>query len=137
LARGQRALEVHAAYDVTQRGDGQLVDCLEVVGELVRGRPRVGDLVVEHRIDVYHEVVLGDHRLRLRAEHLLADVELVVDPVDHREDEVQSWLQRHAVPPEALDVVPPRLRDDPHGGYHQEHHQRCRDDNDGHRGVHM
>ena len=38
VAAGQRLLEVQGADDVAQRGDGELLDALDVVGDLVDGR---------------------------------------------------------------------------------------------------
>lgn len=43
LAGGQGPLQVHAADDVAQGGDGQLLDGLDVAGDLVRRGARVGD----------------------------------------------------------------------------------------------
>ena len=56
LTRGECLLQIHAADDVAQGGDGELVDGLEIVRDLVRGGPRVGDLVVQHRVDVDHRL---------------------------------------------------------------------------------
>jgi len=44
----------------------ELVDGLEIVCDLVCGGPRVRDLEIQHRIDVDHQIVLGDNWLRLR-----------------------------------------------------------------------
>ncbi len=128
LAGGQGALQVHGTDDVAQRGDGELVYGLDVVGDLVGGRLGLGHLVVEDGVYVHHEVVLGDHRLRPRTEHLFTQVELGVDAVDPRDDEVQSGVERPDVATEALDVVGARLRNDPHRGDHEEHHEGRQDD---------
>ncbi len=75
VAGGQRLLEVHPTDHVAQRGDRQLLDGLDVVGDLVRRRPRVGHLEIDDRVDVDGQVVLGDHRLRRERHHLLAQVD--------------------------------------------------------------
>ena len=94
LAAGQRLLEVHAADDVAQRGHGELLDGLDVVGDLVRRGDRVGDLEVDDRVDRDDQVVLGDHRLRREGHHLLAQVDHVADLVDERHHDVQAGGQR-------------------------------------------
>src|SRR5882762_5695347 len=54
---GQRTLQIQRADDVTQRGDGQLLDRLKEVGDLVGGPYRIDHLEVEHRVDGHHQVV--------------------------------------------------------------------------------
>ena len=103
---------------ITQGGDGELVDGLQVVGDFVGGGPRVGDLVVEDGVDVDHEVVLGDHRLRAGRQHLFPQVELGAYAVHDGDDEVEARLQGPQVAAEALHVVGARLGDDPYGGHH-------------------
>ena len=63
LTGRERLLQIHGADQVTQRRDGELVDGLQVVGNLVCRGAGLGDLVVEDCVDVDDEVVLGDHRL--------------------------------------------------------------------------
>ncbi len=138
LARGQGRLEVHRADDVAQRGDGELLDRLDVAGDLVGGRPRVGDLVVDHRVDVDHQVVLGDHRLRRERHDLLAQVDPVADPVDERDHDVQAGVERPGVAAEALHDRGAGLRDDLNRldqrdeGHHDQDDQ---DDKDGFHGL--
>jgi len=59
---------------------------------------------------------------------LLAQVDLLLHPVDARDDEVHSWFQRLAIPAEPLYVPRARLRDDPdrahHGNDDDNHHDR-------------
>ena len=111
LARRERLLERHPADHVAQRGDGEQVDRVDGVRDLVRRRLRVGDLEVDDRVDVDDEVVLGDHRLRLERDRLLAQVEQRLDAIDERDDKRQSRRQRARVAAEALDDAGPRLRD--------------------------
>ncbi len=87
LARGQRRLERQPADHVAQRGDGQLLDRLQRVGDLVRGRARVGDREVEDRLDPHDDVVLGDHRLRREVDDLLAQVHERPHAFDERGDD--------------------------------------------------
>jgi hypothetical protein len=72
VAGGQRLLEVERSDDVTKRGDGQLLDALDEVGDLVHGRLCLGHGVVDDRVDADDEVVGGDHRLRRERHDLLA-----------------------------------------------------------------
>ena len=113
-------LQVHRADDVAQRGDGELLDGLQVAGDLVGGGARVGDLEVEHGVDLDDQVVLGDHRLRLERHDLLPQVDHRVDPVDVGDDEVEPGLQRAQVPAEPFDVAGARLRHDAHRPHHGE-----------------
>jgi hypothetical protein len=64
VARGQRVLERHPADHVAQRRDGELFDRRDEVLDLIRRGLGIGDLEVDDRVDVDHQVVLGDHRLR-------------------------------------------------------------------------
>jgi hypothetical protein len=88
---------VHAADHVAQRRHGELLDRLDVVGDLVGRRLGVGDLVVDDRVDRDDEVVLGDHRLRLERDDLLAQVDQRPQPVDERDDDREPWEQRPVV----------------------------------------
>jgi hypothetical protein len=110
LAGGEGALQVQPADHVTQRGDGRLLDGLDEVRDLVGGRLGVGDLEVQHRVDVDDEVVFGDDRLRGKRHHLLSQVDTGPYPVDERHDRVQARIQRPAVGAQPLDDVGARLR---------------------------
>ncbi len=103
LAGGQGPLEVHAADDVAQRGDGELLDRLDVAGDLVGRGARVGHLVVDDGVDVDDQVVLGDHRLRRERDDLLAQVDAVADGVDERHHDVEARAEGPRVAAEALD----------------------------------
>ena len=136
VTAGQRLLEVHPADDVAQRGHRELLDRLDVVGDLVRRSDRVGHLEVDDGVDRDDQVVLGDHRLRREADDLLAQVDQVAHLVDERDHDVQAGRQRLLVLAEALDDAGPRLRDDPHGPRqhhdHEQHHQDQQDVHDLH-----
>src|SRR5690606_24708227 len=82
VAAGQSLLQVHRADDVTQRGDGELFNTGDVVGDLIRGRFGVGDLEVDHRVDADDKVVAGDHRLRWEGHDLLSQVDAGTHLVD-------------------------------------------------------
>ena len=89
VAAGQRLLERQAADHVAQRGDGELLDRLQRVGDLVGRGLRVGDREVDDGVDPDHEVVLGDDRLRRERDDLLAQVDQRLDAVDERDDQRQ------------------------------------------------
>ena len=103
VAAGQRLLERHAADHVAQRRDGQLLDRLQRVGDLVGRGLRVGDREVEDGVDPDDEVVLGDHRLRRERDDLLAQVDQRLHAVDERHDQRQPGLERALVAAEPLD----------------------------------
>ena len=93
VAAGQGLLEIEGADDVTQRGDRELLDALDEVGDLVHRRLGVDDRVVDDCVDVDHEVVGRDHRLRREGHDLLAQVDVGPHLVDERHEEVQAALE--------------------------------------------
>ena len=85
LSRDVRGvLERHPARHVAQRGDGELLDGHDVVGDLVGGGLGIGDLEVDDRVDRHREVVFGDDRLRRERDDLLAQVDQRLHAVDVR-----------------------------------------------------
>ena len=127
VPRGQGLFQVHGTDHAAQHGRGELLDRLDVVDDLVVGRPRIGDLEEQHGVDEYDQVVLGNDRLPPESHHLLAQVDERLDPVHERDDEVHPRLQGRAVPAETLDVARPRLRHDAHRLVHQDEHERDSD----------
>src|SRR5262249_44411156 len=125
VARGECALQIHGTDDIAQRGDRELLDGLQVAGDLVGGRPRIRNLEVQHGVDLYDEVVLGDHRLRAEGDDLLAQVDFRVDPVDIWNDEVEPGLQRTIVAAEPLYIASTCLRHDAHRAEHCEYDEYC------------
>src|SRR5581483_3032609 len=117
VAGGQRLLQAHATDQVAQGRGGELLDADDVVGDLVDGRARVGDLEVDDGVDGHGQVVLGDHRLGREGHHLLAQVDAGPDPVEERGEEVQAGRGGGAVAAEPLDHGGLRLRDH-HQGLH-------------------
>ena len=114
VAAGQRLLQVHGSDDIAQRGDRQLLNGLQVVGDLVGGAHGVGDLVVDHRVDAHHEVVGGDDGLRREGDDLLTQVHDVAHPVDEGHQEVHSSAVGRLEAPQALNDDRSALLDDPH-----------------------
>jgi hypothetical protein len=76
-----------------QRRDRDLLDTDDVVRDLVDRGLGVEHLVVDDRVDVHRQVVLGDHRLRRERDHLLAQVDPVADAVDERHEERQPGVR--------------------------------------------
>src|SRR6185437_8240096 len=113
LAGREGAFQVQPADHVAQRGDGQLLDGLDEVRDLVCGCLRVGDLEVQDRIDVDYEVVFGDDRLRRERYDLFPQVHAGPHPVDERHDGVEAGVQRPAVGTQPLDDIGARLRHNP------------------------
>ena len=129
VAAGQRLFQVHPADHVAQRGGGQLLDGDDVVGDLVDGGPRVGDLEVHDGVDGDGQVVLGDHRLRREGDHLLAQVDAGPDPVQERHQPDQPGAAGLVEPAEPFDHGGLGLRD--HLDRADEHDDHQDDDDDG------
>ncbi len=114
VAGGQDLLQRESADDVAQRGDGELLDRLQRVGDLVGGGLRVRDREVDDRVDADDEVVLGDHGLRRERDDLLAEVDQRPHAVDERDEQGEARVQRALEAAEALDHAGLGLRDDLH-----------------------
>src|SRR5262249_31919561 len=129
VAAGQRLLEVHPADHVPQRGHGELLDRLDVVGDLVDGVPGAGHLEEDHGVDVDRQVVLGDHRLRREGHHPFPQVDLGPYAVDERHHEVQPRVQHPVEPAQPLDHVRLGLLDPDQapGHHHQHQHDQYRE----------
>src|SRR5690606_7257686 len=134
---GEGLLQVHRADDVTHRGHGELLDGLNVVGDLVGGGAGVGHLEVQHRVDLDDEVVLGDHGLGPEADDLLAQVDHRVDAVDVRDDEVQARLEGAMVATEPFHVPGAGLGHDPHRSQYGDHREQHQDDSIYKQGIHL
>jgi hypothetical protein len=88
-----------AAHHGAQVGGGQLHDRDIEVRHLVGGLAGIEHLEEHHRVDADHGVVLGDDFLARNVEHLLHHVDLVADPVDERDDDMQARLGRQVYLP--------------------------------------
>ncbi|HKB93078.1 MAG TPA: hypothetical protein VKC62_02425 [Gaiellaceae bacterium] len=130
VAGRERALEGHTADDVSQRRHRQLLDRLDVVGDLIRRRLRIVDLEVDDGVDVDDEVVLGDHRLRREGHDLLPQVDQGAEPVDERNDDREPGSERAVVAPQPLDDAGARLRDDADRSRKHEQDEDCDDGDD-------
>jgi glycogen operon protein len=113
VAGRERVLERHPADHVSERGDRELLDRAYVVRDLVGRGLRVGDLEVDDRVDVDHEVVLGDHGLRREGDHLLPQVDQRLHPVHVGHDQGKARVEGALVAPQPLDDPGARLRHDP------------------------
>jgi hypothetical protein len=65
----------------------RLLDCLDVVRDLVRCSLRVRDLKVDDGVDVDDEIVFGDYGLGRERHDLLAQVEQRPESVDEGHDQ--------------------------------------------------
>jgi hypothetical protein len=84
---------------------------------------------------VDRDVVLGDRRLRREGDHLLAQVDERLEPVDEGHDDRQPGLGGPAVAPEALDDPGSRLGNDAdrsRGNEDEEDRHDGEDDETGH-----
>ena len=113
-----------APIDVAQRGHGELLDRLQVVGDLIGRRPGVGDLEVQDGVDLDDQVVLGDDRLRLEGHDLFAQVDHRVNPVDVRDDEAEARASGSGGSGRAARRSGARLGHDPHRPEHGEHREQ-------------
>ena len=115
VAAGLGLLQIQGADQVAQRGGGELLDGLDEVRDLVGGVARVGNLVVDDRVDGDHRLVGGDDRLRREVGDLLAQVDARGHAVDEGHQQVEAAVEHRLEAPEALDHVRLGLGDDPHG----------------------
>ncbi|MCU0649064.1 MAG: hypothetical protein MUF00_13775 [Gemmatimonadaceae bacterium] len=83
VARGQCLIELDLANDVAQRRARERLEGKRQILHRVSGLLRIGDAVVEHRVDVDRHVVLRDHRLAREVEHLFAQVDPGGRGLDH------------------------------------------------------
>src|SRR6185437_11472685 len=75
IAAGERAVELHLADDVAQRRARERFEREREILDGVGGLLRIGDAIVEDRIDVDGHVVFRDHGLARKVEHLLAEID--------------------------------------------------------------
>src|SRR5207342_2168226 len=123
LAGRQCLLQIHGAGHVTQGRDGQLLDTLDVVGDLVRRRLGVGDLEVNDCIDRDNQVVLGDDRLWREGHDLFPQVDQRLEAIDERNQQAQPGVQGALVAPEPFDDPGVRLRHNPDRSYQRHQHE--------------
>ena len=71
----ERRVELHLADDVAERRARERLERVREVLHGVRRLLRIGDAVVEDGVDVDRDVVLRDHRLAGKVQHLLAQVD--------------------------------------------------------------
>ena len=137
VAAGERLVEFHFADDVAQRRARQGLDGVREVLHRVRGLLRIGDAVIEHRVDVDGDVVLGDDRLAGEVQHLFAQVDAaggagddapfaadvarevvhmdMARHLDERNEDVEAGAGNAVKPAEALDEEHLRLANDLQG----------------------
>ena len=135
LALLECAVELHAANDAAQRSLRELRDSHLEIARAVRRKPRVGDLEIQDSIDLELRVVLGDADLARHVERYFAQVVLVGDAIDKRNDEIQSRREDGMKSPEALDDQRVLLRNDADcldDDDHRDDKQRERDDRGSH-----
>ncbi len=68
-------IEIHVAHHRAHAGDRQLDDAANQVVHFINCFDWIGDLPIDHRIDVNRNVVAGDHRLRRQVEILFAQID--------------------------------------------------------------
>src|ERR1019366_5724280 len=137
VATHERGIEFHLTDDVAKRGARQRLERIRQVLHGVGGFLRVGDSVVQDRMDVDRHIVLRDHGLTREVEHLFPKVDArgggsdqttcaagfgleVPDieglgPLDERPENVQAGAPHTMKTAEALDNHHFGLTDDAHG----------------------
>ena len=71
VARGKRLVEFKVTDDVAQCGCRQIFDSDHGMLHAVGIQLRVGNLIIDDRINLHMHVIAGDNRLRRKIEHLL------------------------------------------------------------------
>ena len=144
VAGTERLIELHLADDVAERRARERLERKRQILDGVCRLLRIGDAIIDHRVDVDGHVVFGDHRLAREVQHLLAQVDAggrarahalhaidirVEHPdidcagaVDERHQEVESGPRDAVEAAEAFDHHHFGLADDAEGapadGYH-------------------
>jgi hypothetical protein len=134
VAAAERLVELHLAYDVAERRARQRLEGVRKILHRVRRLLRIGHAIVNDRVDVDRDIVLRDHGLARKVQHLLAQVDArrragrdALDPahvgleiadvelprsLDERDEQVQTRAGDAVKPAEPLDHHDLRLADD-------------------------
>ena len=122
VAGGQALVQLQLADDVAQGGGGEVLNGVHGILHAVGIQLGVGDLEIDHGVDLHGDVVLGDHRLGVEVCHLLLQADLLHHPLDERD------LQMQAHAPHGVEGAQPLH----HIGLGLLHHIDVPDDNDQH-----
>ena len=112
LALFEGPVELHPTDHAAQRGLRELRDRHLEVARAIGRELGVRHLEVEDAVDLQLRVVLRDADLAGNVEWNLAQVVLVGDAIDERDDEIESGLQHRVETPEPFDHQRVLLRHD-------------------------
>ena len=127
----KRQVQLQVANDVAQGGGGEVLDGGHGVLHAVGVQLGVGDLEVDHSVDLHGDIVLGDHGLGREVHHLLLQRDVFGHPLNERDLEVQAHAPHALERAQALDDKGAGLGDDPDvGGQNGQDQQNQNDGND-------
>ena len=123
VARRQRVIQLHRADDVPQRRRGKVLYRGKRVLYAVSQHLGVRHLKKDDGVYLHRDVVFRAHRLRHEVDDLLLDGDLVRDPVDEGQLDVQPRAPGAEIGAEALQDIDAPLRHDAHvgGDYHHQY----------------
>ena len=121
---GEGLVQLQVADDVAQGGGGQVLDGSHGVFHPVGIQLGVGDLEVDHGINLHGDVVFGDDGLGREIHHLLLQRDIFRHPLKDRHLEVQAHSPNSAESAQALDDKGTRLGYDLHVGPDDNQNQR-------------
>ena len=101
VAAGEGLVQLQIADDVSQGGGGEVLDGAHGMLHAVSIQLGVGDLEVEHSVDLHSDVILGDDGLGREVHHLLLQGHGFSHPLD------EGDLQVQAHPPDGTEGAQP------------------------------
>jgi len=111
IAAGQALIELEIADDVTQGGGGEVLDGDHGLLDAVGVELGVGDLEIDHGVDLHGNVILRDNRLGREVRHLLLEGDDLRHALNEGNLEVQTDVPGGLVGAQALDDIGLRLLD--------------------------
>ena len=108
----QGLIELHVTDDRTQRRRRQILKTRQRILHTIHKQLRILHLHEHHRIDGHGNIILRDHRLRRKVQHLLLQAHLLDDPLHDRNLKVKTRTPGAAVLPQHLRHIRISLRHD-------------------------
>ena len=128
VSAGEGLVQLQVTDDVAQGGGSEVLNGGHGILHPIGVQLRVGDLEIDHRIDLHGNIVLGDDGLGGKIHHLLLQGNILCNPLNERDLEVQAHAPHALKGAQAFNDKCAGLRDHPDvGGQHQQH-QHHQDD---------
>ena len=129
---GEGLVQLQVADDVAQGGGGEVLNGGHGVLHAVGVQLGVGDLEVDHGVDLHGDVVLGDDGLGREVHHLLLQGDIFGHPLNERDLEVQAHAPHALEGAQALDDEGAGLGNHSDVGGQNGQDQQDQDDGDDH-----